>query len=370
MFILFIFHICHIYSQIITLNIKGYTFDIPELEISFPNEKLSDSYYLNTYLSHSIFTISEFKLISRNIKQRYIALKLDETYHSSLYTSDIMINNILIPNISMYSTQSLGWFRDKGIALGYHYQDETFSIIHQLYKHKHIAHLQFAFHNIIYQLKGNFFIGGIPNDDHLNYHYKAEIKINEALPTWGFKLSGVKYNNNEYELNTHCIISTGMLNMINSDVLFETMVGNIINTSSCQLKYNRMTSYSQRLLQCGRLNNSDEIIELILNDKVQIQMKVGDFFSQSYDSLFASNNALRPIHNFSECIIGPGFINKFNYSIFDYEKKQIELYSDSYIITTKKVSSSYYLFIIIYINIILCLGNILLIILYKLIIKT
>ena len=370
MLILLIFHICEIYSQIITLNIKSYTFDIPELEISLPKEKLSESFYLNTYLSQSIFTISEFQLLSANIKKQNIALKLDETYRSSLYISDIMINDILIPNISMYSTHSLGWFRDKGIALGYHYQDESFSIIHQLYKNKHISHLQFAFHNIIFQLKGNFFIGGIPDDDQYNYQYKGEIKINEDLPTWGFKLSSVKYNNKEYEMNTNCIISTGMFNMINSNVLFETMVKNIINMSSCQIKNNRMTSYSQRLLQCGSLDNINESIELIFNDKVQIQMKLSDFFATNYDSVFASNSAQRPIHNFSECILGPGFLNKFNYSIFDYEKKQIEFYSDSYIITTKNVSSSNYLFIIIYINIILCLGNLLLIILYKLIIKT
>ena len=72
-------------------------------------------------------------------------------------------------------------YRNKGLALGYHIE-EKFSIVHQLYKNKQIDHLKFALHNISPSLEGSFFIGGIPNEEHLTLPYKGVVKVDESLP--------------------------------------------------------------------------------------------------------------------------------------------------------------------------------------------
>ena len=63
---------------------------------------------------------------------------------------------------------------------------------------------------------------------------------------------------------------------------------------------------------------------------------------------------------FTESIIGFEFLTLFIYTVFDYENKQIEFYSDCFVMDSS-TNNTLYLFIII--NSILCLGNILIILL-------
>ena len=39
------------------------------------------------------------------------------------------------------------------------------------------------------------------------------------------------------------------------------------------------------------------------------------------------------IHNLTGIVLGPQFLSQFNYTVFDYEKKQIEFYSDRFNLT-------------------------------------
>ena len=131
------------------------------------------------------------------------------------------------------------FIKDKGLALGYHIKDKSFSIVHQLYQRKTIKHLQFAFKDIGLN-SGKIYIGGIPNDEHLNLLYKAVIKVDETLPTWGFTIDKIIFNGTKYEINLPAIISTA------SDVLFisndlyelfrESILKEAIEQGICHLK--------------------------------------------------------------------------------------------------------------------------------------
>ena len=46
-----------------------------------------------------------------------------------------------------------------------------------------------------------------------------------------------------------------------------------------------------------------------------------------------SNYEDHKAHNFTGIILSPHFISQFNYTLFDYEKKQIEFYSDTRFLT-------------------------------------
>ena len=110
-----------------------------------------------------------------------------------------------------------------GFSFGLHYLNESFSIVHILYHSKQIEHLQFAFYNPIQSLNGTFYIGGIPNNTHLVLPYKGIIKVNESLPTWGFNLNTITYNNSKYSFNIPCIINSAANDFSISDEFYSLM---------------------------------------------------------------------------------------------------------------------------------------------------
>ena len=120
---------------------------------------------------------------------------IERTYKCEEYMTDIILNNLQINNLSFYIPNGLTWVRESGLALGYHIKDESFSIVHNLFFNKKIEKLQFAFYNLFNKDKGALYIGGIPSDKHKELPYKGIVRVNETLPTWGFKLKNIKYNN-------------------------------------------------------------------------------------------------------------------------------------------------------------------------------
>ena len=74
----------------------------------------------------------------------------------------------------------INFFGLKGIGLGYKIGDESFSLVHQLYKNNKIDHLSFALEDK--ERNGTIHFGGIPNDAHLKMPYKGYINIDEDLP--------------------------------------------------------------------------------------------------------------------------------------------------------------------------------------------
>ena len=98
---------------------------------------------------------------------------------------------------------------------------------------------------------------------------------------------------------------------------------------------------------------------------IKVDFETKDLFSkQNYHSLISSNDINQPVHNFTGVILGFNFINKFNYTVFDYETNQIAFYTD--IISISQNSKNYteiYLFIT---NCILSLFSTILLIINKL----
>ena len=67
------------------------------------------------------------------------------------------------------------------------------------------------------------------------------------------------------------------------------------------------------------------------------------------NSKFLSNTYKSKIHNFTGLILGSEFLSLFNYTVFDYDNKAIEFYSDTIPITVLNHNSSNIVKSIIYI---------------------
>ena len=103
----------------------------------------------------------------------------------------------------------INFFGLKGIGLGYKIGDESFSLVHQLYKNNKIAHLSFALEDK--ERNGTIHFGGIPNDAHLKMPYKGYINIDEDLPTWGGHFESISYKGNTITINIPFIINSAVL---------------------------------------------------------------------------------------------------------------------------------------------------------------
>lgn len=352
-------------NNIVTINIDAFYTDGLCSVFHFPKENIKRRYYLNTYTSFSLFSFSNF--IDANIKGKKV-FHFNGNIYANLYNTDIETNSgVVVHNFSFYAASgSTSWARDIGISLGYHYDDESFSLIHQLYKSGKIKHLKYSFNNPIEALNGTLSFGGVEGDKHLELPYKGVIKINEELPTWGFNLTKIKYKNETFSFNIPCIISSGMYNMLVSNDVFDSMIKNIfyeyINNRTCEIRKTSGT-HDRMFLLCQKEYIFDGEIELTF-EYVTVKVKIKDLFDGSNGSHFHSNSH-QPIHNFNGMILGIEFLRLFNFTVFDYENKQVEFYSDLNPIyetySYNKLLYTIYVFVML-----ICLSNAILLIKLKL----
>lgn len=243
--------------------------------------------------------------------------------------------------------------------MGYHIIEESYSIVYNLYKTKAIDEYRFAFD----QIKEKLYLGGIPNNTHLTLPYKGILKINEALPTWGFHLNSIIFNKSEYIINQPCIIHSALTNVFISDdilsVIKTILADTISNGCSMSSSIYEGKEFKQDIMICNpNLDVLKNDIEFIFNN-VKLKLKLSYLFMDSNNLLnqpFSSNGRPNKLHNFTGVILGYPFLRLFNYTVFDYQNKQFELYSDTYSIIDSRTSINIYL-ILYSINVTLLIFN-------------
>ena len=90
---------------------------------------------------------------------------------------------------------------------------------------------------------------------------------------------------------------------------------------------------------------------------------MNDFFRK--EQLLISSNGKEKVHNFTGVILGMNFIGKFNVSLFDYERKQVEFYSDVFPIIFHNKNEYANMIYIAIVIIVLCFGNSIILIIFK-----
>ena len=293
--------LCRIKGEIISLRLPEYSGTIPRVIGTFLNENLDYGLSINTYLPFFISQFDMTKIIKENIIRNQ-TLHFESDYQSVLYHTDVRINNsITFLNLSIYFiNQDVNIYGiDHGLALGYHIKDESFSILHQLYQKNIINHLQFSFKNFNEQLE-HFFIGGVPNNEHFSLPYKATIKVDETLPTWGFTIDKLIFNGTEYDIGIPAIISSASENFWISDDLYllfkDIILKNSIEKQLCQL----VETSNIRYITCA-LSELDNRTSLIINN---IKFTFSDeFFTQKKMNMIIviASNCFNLKRKISEC---------------------------------------------------------------------
>ena len=338
----FLIHFICINLILARKNIKipyTYRYSTPVSNCAFIKEGINSNLGLNTYISHSLLKSQEFHIIEQSNIIDKRTIQLQNEYPSYQYQTDIIINNTLIQNFSVFLFDTDKYYIDElGIALSYQFEDESFSLIHTLYNRHLIDHKKFAFDN-----NGTFYIGGITNNLHKQYEHKGKCDIHSNDDKWTCSFKSIRLDNKEYPLNVDAIFHSEYKGMFYSTELFDIMVNDIfkeqLKNNICDIKHNM---FDFRWLICDeRIRSSIDYITVIFDD-MEIRLGINELFlKDKYRNEYMSQFFSYPLEKRENSIfIGFAFNSIFNYTIYDYEEKSISFYSDYIDIHSKRVYQS------------------------------
>ena len=356
-------------DKVISLYYNKYRMERPLIPLSFINEKCNVATFANTYINYTILDDNFEHPLSKNFVNQSIRYTLNNEYVSSVYISDIMMNETILNKgkVLVHEEDHIGFYADKGIGLKYKFNDESFSIVHMLYKNKLIDRKVFAFEP--YANFGYFHFGGVPNNTHLHSKYKGYLNIEEDANNWEGSLKGIIYNNISYNFSSSFIIHTGHFGFIYSNELFNLFINEIakplINEKACWIvKSNSdgdsVECFPNYIKKLGTIS--------FIFDSIKISLPFTALFSESnLDEVESLIRSFPTSMKYNRTVLGIMFVKTFNYTLFDYDSHTVSLYSDKYAIEVLKMSHKeqiiYTCFVIISL---LCLINICILIIIKL----
>lgn len=311
----------------------NYTYQrgIPSLYVSLRDERANFLAVINTYNSFSLFEGSRdvFGTYSQKIIDRK-NINITNSFEVLSYKSEISVVDMYIKDYCFYiSTEMMKNSFDKGLGFGYNYKEnEEYHFVYTLYKQKLFDKFSFALENQNTD-KGVIHFGSIPNNRHKKLPYKGYCNVDDNSKNWECDLLQIEFKGEVYPINKKAIFHSGIDTLFISQTMFNIMENHILQELLFHDVCIRRTSEKiVRYIECS--SDIDYFVAPITftinNMKFNITIK--NLFmkiSNGRVSKFMS----RPEEPFNSSVVfGNAFIKLFNYTVFDYEEKQIELYSD------------------------------------------
>ena len=356
--------ICFIHNEkILTFELKDENFKYSVYPLFSNQGNITFTAYINTILPFSVF--NDYHDLVSLLKANWIKTKrinLIETFEVSHYKTSFEIQNIPIIDYSLYlSTDSIQYYPDQGLGLAYKFEDNSFSIVHNLYKRNIIDHLTFTIESHRGYKNASIHFGYTDID--LITKFKGVLKVNDDIKYWGSMLNGITFNNTYYEMNSYSIINTCINELFYSDEVFDFVYNVILSDYKKDgICYKNTTNIGLSYLTCKQKIREYNNELLFLFGTTQIKLKVSDLFKPSYWGL-VNSNPYYPYRN--KTVIGIHLLKMMNYTLFDYENKEIVFYSDNIEMINVIKRSSQSLRVITLLCSIICIINITVLIIIK-----
>ena len=322
---------------------------LPSISLSMPYENYNRNTYLNTYISYSLFDIEDFMYISE--KGDNMTLKLYRSYRCYKYNTSIVLfkqNQVNFSyNIAIFDNYQY-YIEDIGLALGYSFENDSYSLVHSLYNKGLIEQHQFSFEWL--ENGGIFHIGGIKND---NYTYKGYCDIKDNHTTWGCDLNQIVYGHTIFNVSYYGVFHTGSTMFFLSENFFHFMTTHIFPECIVNKRSNEIET-----LDCDPFildDLSDRSITFIFNN-LMVNISLELMFTLEYGKMKSKFYSFPLDIDSNTVILGNIFLKLFNLTQFDYDGKRVIFYSDfiPMKMTQIPIKGSPILF---YIIILICLVN-------------
>ena len=291
------------------------------------NQSESDMHALvNTFLPFSLFEPS-LKLNKKSAVKKSIDISLSYNKTYDQYTTSLSYHSLEIDKYSFLYGDISSFKPDNGFSFGRLFEDESFSIVHQLYNSHQIKYKTFAFKSNLEHINGKIYFGGIPDDK--DYQFKGFCKVDNTFPNWGCNLTQMKYNDTSVSFNNYALFHSGFYGLLYSDNVFD-FIANVVFKNEIENKICYIEEISERRKGFNCQNSFkneltyEDTFEFVFGN-IQIKYPKKLLFDES-SSIFFTN----PYDYYLkyDIILGVDFINSFNYTIFDYDNNQIGFYSD------------------------------------------
>ena len=324
LFLDFLFN--QISSKTLRINYKS-MYPSFDFFLIYPERYYPSNSFANTYLTKTSFIrYSIEEILPVEIKE-----KLKTVNYLEFKSSFELYDQTKIIDFPYIIYPSRGRDTHEGIGLGFKFEDEKFSFVHQLYNQKIIEKKAFGFSYNKETDNGTLFFGSNSEVNFTQFKYKGKIKVNEKHASWGSNIIGIVYNNKVYSFNSYAILNSGFFGVIFSHDFFDFMIDTFfkdkIDEKVCSLE--QMNSGCDYLV-CNpeKIDISKESI-ILMYGEISIKLPLNLLFTQKqrgYVSSFYSN----PFREYKNTVIlGMEFISLFEYTVFDYDNKAIFLYSNS-----------------------------------------
>ena len=356
-------------DKVISLFYNKHRMERPLIPLSFIHENCNVTTFANTFINYTIFDDNFENPISEHFVNKSIRYTLNNEYVSSIYITDIKMNKTILDKgkVLVHEEDHIGFYADKGIGLKYKFNDESFSIVHMLYRNKLIDRKVFAFEP--YANFGYLHFGGIPNNTHIHSKYKGYLNIEEDTDNWEGVFKGIIHNNISYNFSSPFIIHTGHFGFIYSNELFNLFINEIakplINKKECWIVKSNSDGDS---VECFP-NYIEKLgsISFIFNN-MKISMPFASLFSESnLDEVESLIRSFPSKMKYNRTVLGIMFVKSFNYSLFDYDSNKVSFYSDKYHIEMLHMSHKTHFIYTCFVNVsLLCLINICILIIINL----
>lgn len=263
-------------------------------------------------------------------------------YTRNLIFENITIDNISIPLIFYYiNNPQLNNIVYNGISFAMNPRNQSFSLMHLLYKQNLIEHIIYAI-ELVDNGGGNFYIGGI-SDRAIKTKRKGECNVKEK--TWGCQLTEVFFSSDtSYEIKSsfvnkkkyRAIFQAGYKNIYAPkefiDFINDKVFGDYIKSGLCF--YTHSSFFNCMSIKCY----NDTIIQLIPkyinfafdNNVYRVKMEeLFHYYKEDGLGLVVYFDIVENLENEKDLwIFGTVFLKHFT-SVFDYENKKIMMYSEN-----------------------------------------
>ena len=250
-----------------------------------------------------------------------------QQFEAELYYGDISFNetNVSISNFYFFQTKQSPVGTYHSLPLAYKFKDTRYSVIHTLFNNKIIENIGFGFVTIdAFNEKGFLYIGGIPQEEKINYPYHQSCKVNSSYPTWGCRLQKVNFNNLTFNNIEYASLDMSKRRFLVSHNFFTFFINYILQLTSNITNCPFSDNLGINLFQCPCKELKIELSMELVFDGFSYNI-TKDFIMYTY-----LNKCLLRIdenkENPNEWMLGSYFITRF-LTYFDYDKGIISFYS-------------------------------------------
>lgn len=299
------------------------------VDIGLGEHELPIFFNFNMAREYSLLSDHTYNKLSLESEKQEIVYNNQEVFADLISLQLTLLSQCKIQNFDMYYIHEKRSELYDEIGLSYKAMQLSSSLVYQLKKNKKIKQLAFGFSPEINEEQGNVYFGDIPLQYRNNIKIKLRVK-NIDNNKWGCNLTHIYINNNEnhdeYKVNSYTYfqsnsryikIPQSFFTFINTKIFMNY----IIKQQCVIIQIGRIKKFR---CDCDITKHFPNIRFVIDNNIIELT-KDNLFIFDSYSKCVFS--MVNDVNDFSQhFILGVSFYRNY-YTLFNYERQAIELYS-------------------------------------------